>query len=41
MRRLLFALLLFAGAFAAEVRYPLQCETVAVRRSGGTVRRGR
>jgi hypothetical protein len=41
MRRLLLALLFLAGGVAAEVRTPLQCVTIAVRRAGGTLRRGR
>jgi hypothetical protein len=41
MRRLLLALLFLAGGVATEVRNPLHCETVAVRRAGGTLRRGR
>jgi len=41
MRRLLLALLFLAGGVAAEVRYPVHCETLSVRRAGGTPRRGR
>jgi len=39
MRRLLLALLFLAGGVAAEIRYPVHCETVAVRRAGGNLRR--